>query len=294
VILSDTDSIYCDVEDILKFRASGINLSNDEEVLPHIRNIASEFENELNGWYETEFSPDHFNCKKNRLRIKSETVGKRIYISAKKQYAQYIIEKEGIKMTGDDCWDFKGLDFMKSSFPPLFRDFTQNLVKDILFDKKKDYIDEKILEFRDKFKTLPLMETAKPTGVNKIREYIKRRPKNGMIFTVVESGTPVNSKAAIYHNDLLKNMGLDKKYPVIQTGDKIKWIYLKDNPYKIPVLAVNGFEPVPEILEVMEKYMDREMMFTSMLVKKLQKIYDNLDWGEINFNKNTKKFFKFK
>jgi len=291
IIMGDTDSIFVSVVDILKFRFPDLNFSDDEEVMKKIRELSVEFPSKINKFYDW-YAINYLNQKGSHyFKTKSEVIAKRLYVSAKKQYAQFIVEKEGVVK---EEFDFKGLDFMKSSFPPLFRDFTQNLVKDILFDKKKDYIDKKILEFRDKFKTLPLMETAKPTGVNKIREYIKRRPKNGMIFTVVESGTPVNSKAAIYHNDLLKNMGLDKKYPVIQTGDKIKWIYLKDSPYKIPVLAVNGFEPVPEILEVMEKYMDREMMFTSMLVKKLQKIYDNLDWGEINFNKNTKKFFKFK
>lgn len=292
VILSDTDSIYCDVVDILKHRHPSLSLKEDDSVIPKIREIATEFENELNEWYVNEFSLSHFNCKKNRLKIKSETIGKRIYISAKKQYAQLILEKEGVKMEGNKMWDFKGLDFMKSSFPKLFRTFTQGLVKDILLDTPKHIIDDKILEFRERFKTLSLEEAAKPTGINKYKEYYGGK-KPGQIFSNVLTKCPVNTKAAIYYNDLLKFKGLDGEHPIIQVGDKIKWVYLTKNAYDIDVIAIHEINPPKEILDFARKYIDRQKMFDNNLYKKLEKIYTNLGWGKINFNKNVNKFFKF-
>lgn len=291
ILLIDTDSNYVGVEDLLKHRYPDIDLSDEETVVPKIRDIAHQLETGLNEWYDTSFTIDHFNTTNNRLNIKSETVGKALYISAKKQYAQLIVEKEGIKMTGDDQFDVKGLDFMKASFPKLFREFTYDLIKDILYGKPKSHIDKKILEFREKFKTLTLEEAAKPTGINKYKEYYGGRVA-GSIFSRVLTKCPVNTKAAIYYNDLLKFKGLDKEHPVIQVGEKMKFMKLKKNPYGIEVLGFHEVNSPKEIIEYIEKYMDRQGMFDSMLCKKLQKIYDNLSWGTINYNVKVNKFFK--
>jgi hypothetical protein len=76
-------------------------------------------------------------------------------------------------------------------------------------------------------------------------------------------------------------------------GDKMKWVYLAKNPYNIDVLAISQYDTPEEILNYANKYIDKDAMFEGNLVKKLQKIYDNLSWGTINFNKNVNKFFKF-
>jgi DNA polymerase elongation subunit (family B) len=292
VIMSDTDSMYIEADSII--RCNEIDPNDDEKVVELLRNTFKVLADMINEYYIT-FSKDRFNSSKNRLKTKSETIGKKLYVSVKKQYAQYIIDKEGVRMEGEDRFDFKGLDFMKSSFPPLFRTFTQGLVKDILFDKKKAEIDSKILDFREKFKDLPLADVAKPVGINKdLRAYVRSRPKKGVIFSEIMPKTGVHLKSAIFYNDLLKFKELDKKHPVLQVGDKIRWMYLKDNPYKIESLAFNPYDSPKEVMDFIEKYMDRQKMFSSVLVKKLEKIYENLHWGEINFNRNTTKFFKFK
>ncbi len=50
-------------------------------------------------------------------------------------------------------------------------------------------------------------------------------------------GAPAAVKAAIRYNDLLRFWKLDSKHELITNGTKVKWIYLKDNPYKIEALA---------------------------------------------------------
>jgi DNA polymerase elongation subunit (family B) len=288
ILMSDTDSMYIDARPILKKLA--IPITEDDKVIDSLRKLSREFSDDLNNYYATTFTKEYFNSTNNRVRIKSETIAKTLYISAKKQYAQYIVDREGVHV---EDFDFKGMDVMKSSFPPLFRNFMQQLIKDILFGKDKAHADKAILDFREKFKSFTLEEVCKPTGLNKYTEYIGRKPGVGQIFTEVKLHCPVNTKAAIYHNDLLKFKDLTKKSTLIQVGDKMKWIYLKKNPYNIDVLGVNGYEPCPEILEIMHKYMDRESMFDRNLVKKLQKMYNNLGWGAINFNANVNKFMKF-
>jgi hypothetical protein len=194
-------------------------------------------------------------------------------------------------MSGSDMFDMKGLDFLKASFPKLFREFAQDLLKDILFDKPKSVIDKKILDFREKYKSLPLEEAAKPTGINKYKEYHGGKSK-GAIFSRVLPHCPVNTKAAIYYNDLLKFKGLDKNHSIIQVGDRMKWVYLKENPYDIDVIGMHELDPPEEIINFMNKYMDRAAIFDKNLVNKLTKIYENLGWGPVNYNKNVNRFFK--
>lgn len=291
VIMSDTDSCYVSADPVLKH--FNIDPKDDDSVVKTLQGVSHFLADDINEFYKT-FCKSRFNSNNNRLKTKSETIARKLYVSAPKQYAQLIVDKEGVTMEGEDRFDFKGLDFMKSSFPVIFRQFTQDLVKDILFDKTKSHVDELILDFRDKFKTLPLDEVAKPVGVNKdFKDYIKLKPKKGFIFSEFAPKTGVHIKASIYYNDLLRFKELDKKHALLQIGDKLKWMYLKDNPYKIKTLAYSRVDPPKEIMEFIETYMDREKMFNSMLVNKLQTIYDNLTWGQINFNKNTKKFFRF-
>ncbi len=86
---------------------------------------------------------------------------------------------------------------------------------------------------------------------------------------------------------------MNKKYPRFVVGDKMFYIYLKDNPYKIEVLGFNGYNDPEEIINFIEKYADKERMFESVLLNKLQGLYDDLKWGVINLNTFTNKFFTF-
>lgn len=294
ILLVDTDSNYVDVSDIILHRYDSIDLNDEDQVLPKIRDIAKELEDELNNWYESEFTYEHFNTTNNKLNIKSETIGKSLYISAKKQYAQLILEREGVKLSGEDRFQMKGLDFLKSNVAIIYKDFGKDLIRSILLGSTKKDIDKKILDFREKFKQLPLIDVCKPTGISKYKEYIKRSPRSGDIFTELLPKCPINTKAAIYYNDLLRFKQLDKKYSIIQIGDKMLWMALGKNPYNIEVLGFPRYEPCPEIIEYIETYMDKENMFTRSIKEKVQKIYDNLQWGPINFNSHVASKVKYR
>lgn len=292
VLMADTDSIFIHVTELLKHKYPDIDLNKDEEVIPKIRLMAEEFPKHINNFYDW-YAIHQLNQKESHfLKTKSETIAKSIYISAKKQYAQYIVEKEGVIPKEKDKFDFKGLDFMKSSFPLLFADFTKDLVKGILTGYNKNDVDNKILEFREQFLKMSLEQIAKPTGINKLKEYISMKPKNGKIFSNIEPKTPAHVKCAIFYNDLLNHLKLDKKFPIIQVGDKIKWMYLKKNPYNLDAMGFTDESP-EQIRNLVIEYADKSETFNRILIKKLQKIYDNLNWGSINFNKNVKKFFKY-
>ena len=81
--------------------------------------------------------------------------------------------------------------------------------------------------------SISLTELGNPTSVKTLNKYTERKARAGEMFTVVAKGAPAAVRAVIRYNDLLNFWGLNKKHPQITQGDKIKWIYLKPNPYQI-------------------------------------------------------------
>ena len=68
------------------------------------------------------------------------------------------------------------------------------------------------------------------------------------MFSTIGKGAPAAVKACIIYNDLLKFWGLHKKHASISQGDKIKWVYLKQNPYQVDAIAFLEWD-LPEKLE---------------------------------------------
>jgi hypothetical protein len=185
-----------------------------------------------------------------------------------------------------------GLDLMKSNMTPMYRKFGEELLQQIMFGAPKSDIDKRILDFKKFVKDLPLGDIAKPTGVKQVSSYIDRKPGIGEIFSTLKLKCPINTKAAVWYNDLLRFKKLDKKYPCFREGDKMRYIQLKDNPYRIDVIGFTGNDP-EFITEFMNKYADREQGFESSLMNKLVGIYDDLGWVMPQMNENASKFFKF-
>jgi len=61
---------------------------------------------------------------------------------------------------------------------------------------------------------------------------------------------------------------------------KIKWVYLIENDYGIDALAMkaDGTDP-KEILDFIEKYIDRKLMYQKELKSKLEDFYNVLKWN---------------
>jgi hypothetical protein len=67
---------------------------------------------------------------------------------------------------------------------------------------------------------------------------------------------------------------------------------LKPNPYQLTVIGLNGYNDAPEILEIVNKYIDREGLFDSIMRNKLETLYSDIGW-ELNLNPYKSKFFQF-
>jgi DNA polymerase elongation subunit (family B) len=291
IVTSDTDSLFIQVKDLLQKRHPDLDFTNKEEVVKHVLEMATEIQEAANNNLHS-MVVDLFNLhdRPHYFELKQEVVLERGYFAGKRRYAMYIVNKEGVPV---EELDIKGLDLMKSNFPPYFRTFSKKLLQDIMFGTKKPDIDKQILTFRDSVDTVDWKLLLKPTGIKNIQEYVASPPKAGEIFSRLGLKCPINTKSAIFYNDLLRFKKLDKQYNTFQIGDKMFIAYLKDNPYRIDVIGFNGYDDPPFITEFIEKYLDKSQLFDSVLKNKLENLYEDLKWGKPIFNNKINKFFLF-
>jgi hypothetical protein len=289
VIASDTDSAYFTLTKLLQKIYPDSDSWPREKRIEALLKLTDKIQERANDDL-TDTSKELFNMKSgHHFELKQEVIVEKAYWSGKRRYAMYIVNKEGVPI---EELEMKGLDIMKSNFPPYFRNFGKTLIENILFGKPKEELDKDVMKFKDSIVTIDWKNLLKPTGLKKIDEYIDSRPKPGEIFSKLKLKCPVNTKAAIASNDFLRFKNLQKKYPEFTLGDKMYIAALKPNPYQLTVIGLNGYNDAPEILEIVNKYIDREGLFDSIMRNKLETLYSDIGW-ELNLNPYKSKFFQF-
>ena len=183
---------------------------------------------------------------------------------------------------------------MKANFPPILGDFFNSILKQTLKGETVDNILIQIKEFKAEILSdkIPITKLGNPTRVTKLEKYTGRKARAGEMFTETVKGAPAPVRAALKYNDLLRFWKLDKEHNYITMADKCKWVYMQNNPYKIEALAFVEYDIPPKIMEFMEKYVDRQKIFDSILLNKLEGFFSDL--GEtLNLNPHRDAFSFF-
>ena len=285
----DTDSNYFNAEPLLKHLYPNFEEMNDKEKDDVLEKVALKYQDIITEYYD-ELARDCFNVQEHRLEMKTECVIRSAYFRATRRYAQWITKQEGI---AKESLDIKGLEFRKANFPPIFGKFFNDILELILKGSEQKEIDDLILAFRNKImsKDTDIVLLGNPTSVKTLNEYIGRKPRAGEVMTEIKKGAPANVKAAIRYNDLLRFWNIKGHSEIVQ-GDKIKWIYLIDNPYKIDAIGFLNFDMPDKMRTFLNDYADRKKSFETILQSKLENFYNDLGWT-LNLNPNINKFFSF-
>tara|TARA_R110001583_G_scaffold2725_7_gene19037 strand:+ start:7952 stop:8929 length:978 start_codon:yes stop_codon:yes gene_type:complete len=301
----DTDSNYFHAEPLLRHRFPNFDEMSDEKKDIELEKIALEYQDIITNHYNN-VAKDVFNVhqfewfdKPHWLEMKTECVIRSAYFRATRRYAQWITKEEGIKK---DKLDIKGLEFQKANFPPLLGKFFHKALVDVLKGETQEEIDTRIKEFKKKIVdgTVPLSKLGNPTSVKQINKHQGKPAKAGEMFSKFKEvknkadkklGAPAAVKAAVRYNDLIRFWKLDGKHNLIAQGEKIKWVYLKPNPYQIEELAFLEYD-IPEKIRIfLDEYADRGKIFDSILLNKLEGFYSDLEWN-LNLNPYINQFFE--
>jgi DNA polymerase elongation subunit (family B) len=292
-IASDTDSLFIRSFKVAQHRlGNDISEKNTEILIPFTENLSKEVADEIN-INLNEIALSKFNATKHFLSIKPEYVIERCFWMAKKQYSAKFVLREGIPIPKDKQYTFVGLSLMKANFPQKFKEFSKKLFIDILEGSTKDDIDDFVIKFKEETLNCNYDDITLPIGIKQhLVKYEARPPRKGEIFSRIQKGALSQFRASIYYNNLIKFYGLEKKYPQIGIAESVKYAYLTQNPFMIETLAYKiGVENPPEIMQIIDKYINRDKNFDNQLLKKIQSVYTTLNWGTVNLNSKKNKFF---
>ena len=286
----DTDSNYYNAEPMLRKLHPNFDDMTEEERDEALEKIALVYQDLITKSYDT-LAREAFNIPEHRLEMKTECMIRAGYFRATRRYAQWITKKEGVPT---DDLDIKGLEFMKANFPKIFSDFFKDVLQRVIKGAPQKEIDDLLQDFRAKVlaPNMDITLLGNPTRVKTLDKYTAAKPRPGEMFSVIAQGAHDPVKAAIKYTDLLTFWGLDKQHSKITQGDKIKWIYLKENPYKIDALGFLDFDIPEKIRKLLEEFADKNKSFETILESKLQGFYNDLGW-DLNLNPYRNLFFNF-
>jgi DNA polymerase elongation subunit (family B) len=271
ILAVDTDSLYIHLAPLI-----ALEKPSDPKAftIATIREIADE----LNKLYGV-MLPRMFNSTLNRIVIAPDVVASAAIWTSKKHYA--MLKVYNMELTKDiDDLDVKGLDAVRSSYPKKFRDFMKSILMDILRETTKDKLDKTILDFKASMKDFNIEDVAKNTSVrftSRTEEKTNFDPKGREPFHFI-GGSTAQCKAALAYNDMLKKFSCKETEPIF-SGGKIKWVYLKENPFGLDGLAFKDDGKDPKvIMDFINLYADRPRIWEAELQSKLEDFYSALGW----------------
>jgi DNA polymerase elongation subunit (family B) len=268
VIASDTDSIYLRLGELVeKVYNSGQKVPRSTEKI--IEFMDKVCESKLQPFIDESYQElaTYVSAYGQKMQMKREALSDRGIWTAKKRYILNVHNNEGVQYK-EPKMKVMGLEMVKSSTPAAIREKLKQAIHIILNGKESD-IHEFIEEFRNSFKTLPPEEVSFPRGLNGLKDYFDAA-------TLYKKGTPIHVKGALLYNNRLLALKLDKKYPKIQDGEKIKFTYLKQpNPLKDMVVSYPTRLP-PEF--GLHEYVDYDTQFEKAFLEPVKIILDCMDW----------------
>ena len=263
VIASDTDSIYLRMGDLVdKFLAG----KTTEETIKFMDKICEE---KLQPYIDKSYKElaDYVNAYAQKMQMKREGLSDKGVWTAKKRYILNVYNNEGVQYAKPKI-KVMGLEMIKSSTPSAIREKMWDAVALMMTGTESD-VQDFIKNFREEFKKLPPEDISFPRGLNGLRTYSDS-------VTMYKKGTPIHVRGAILYNHHLKEMKLEKKYPMIQEGEKLKFTYLKlPNHFKEDVISYPSRIP-PEF--GLDKYIDYDVQFDKAFLEPIKVILDCMGW----------------
>jgi DNA polymerase elongation subunit (family B) len=267
VIASDTDSIYLRLGELVE-KVYGKNSDvPDQKIIEFMDKVC---EDKIQPHIDKSYKElaDYVHAFAQKMQMKREGLANKGIWTAKKRYILNVFNNEGVQYK-EPKMKVMGLEMIKSSTPAAIREKMKKSI-DIMINGTESDIHKFIDDFRSEFKQLPAEDISFPRGLNGLKEYSDN-------VTLYKKGTPIHVKGAILYNTKLKAMKLDKKYPLIQEGEKIKFTYLKQpNPMKDTVISYPNRLPVEFGLQ---EFIDYDTQFNKAFLEPIKVILDCMNWS---------------
>jgi len=265
VIASDTDSIYLNLGPLVsKFFA---NKSSDKAAIVGI--LDKICQEKLEPFIERSYEElaTYVAAYEQKMKMKRENIADRGIWTAKKRYILNVWDSEGVRYA-EPKMKICGMETARSSTPAFFRD---KLLKayDIIINEDNDVLIDYIDKVKEDTKKEECVNIAFPRGVNGLKKYKS-------VSDIYSKGTPIHVRGALLYNHHVSRNKLTHKYPLIQEGEKIKFLYLK-TPNPIQENVISFFQNLPPEFNV-EKYVDFNKQFEKSFFEPLKNVLECIGW----------------
>ena len=265
VIASDTDSIYLNLGPFVDKVFAGREKS-DESVVRFLDKVCQvEFEEYIRNSYETLAS--YVNAYEQKMVMKRENIANKGIWTAKKRYILNVWNSEGVQYA-EPKLKMMGIEAVKSSTPAPCRVAIKEALN-VIMNEDEAAAQKYIMDFREKFEAMSAEEIAFPRGCNNIA-------KNSSPATIYGKGCPMHVRGALLYNFYVKKRKLTHKYPLIQEGEKVKYVML-NTPNKINENVVSFFQTLPPEFGL-QGSIDYDLQFKKSFLDPLQVILDTIGW----------------
>jgi len=264
VIASDTDSVYITFDKLVnKLFQEG---TPTEKIVNFLDKIASE---KLEPFIDKSYQhlAREMNALEQKMFMAREVIADKGIWTAKKRYILNVHDMEGVRFKEPQL-KIMGIEAVKSSTPAPCREKIKEALKIIMGGNEKA-LNTFIQEFRDEFMSLPPEEIAYPRSCNGVEKFTGES-------SLFAKGAPIHVKGAILYNHSVRKHNLEHKYPLIQEGDKIRFLHLRQ-PNVYQSSAFSFMTEVPKELDITDK-IDYDEQFEKSFVEPLKVITQKIDW----------------
>lgn len=265
VIASDTDSIYICLDLLVRSVFNDPDISK-ERIVNFLDTACKE---RIEPFIDRSYKElaDYVGAYEQKMFMKRENIANKGIWTAKKRYILNVWDSEGVRYEKPKL-KIMGLEAVKSSTPAACRTAIRECMK-VIMNESEEQAQKFIADFREEFTSLPIEDISFPRGCNNLNKW--SHP-----VTIYGKGTPIHVRGALLYNFHNKKNKLTHKYPLIQDGEKIKFVYLK-TPNKIGENVISYLNTFPKEFGL-DKQVDYDLQFEKSFLEPIKVIMDTIGW----------------
>jgi len=263
VVASDTDSIYLKLDKLVEKVCKD---KTPQQITDFINKAAEEkIQKVIDDSFEN--LAKYVNAYQQKMIMKREAIANKGIWVAKKRYMMNVFDEEGIRFDTPKL-KIMGVEAVKSSTPEVCRGKIKDAIR-VIMNGSEEALVKFVTDFKEVFKTLSPEEVAFPRSCNNIDKYVDSN-------SIYKKGTPIHVKGSLIYNHNINKHKLQRKYPLIKDGDKIKFLMLKQ-PNVVKDTVISFATKIPPEFDL-HKYVDYDTQFEKTFTDPLRFILDSIGW----------------
>ena len=264
VIAIDTDSVYINFGPLVSKVLP--DETDKDKIVTFLNKVGTHIEKQLESGYDE--LQTYMKAPRQKMVMAREIIADKAIWTAKKRYIANVLDSEGVRFA-EPKLKLTGIEAVRSSTPQVCKQLITDTIKKIITTTEED-VQKHIDDLRQEYMKLSPEEIAFPRGVSDMRKFADSS-------SLYKKGTPIHVRAALLYNKQLDDNDLGYTYERIQSGNKMKFLYmLMPNPIKENVF---GFVTVmPKELDL-EQYIDYNTQFVKSFLDPIQIILNAMGWN---------------